>query len=100
MSVADFAQGPERAAAPPGVEAGALSARKARRQRALRHGDEAEANPDAVEALGPRKERDDPRGRGVVEDGGDEPRGDLQRLGLRDDDPGGAPHPPGAPLRD
>src|SRR5262245_57379836 len=83
MSVADvFAQGPERAAAAPGVEARALAAREGRRQRALRHGDEAEAHPDPIEALRAREDRDDTGGSGMVQDSGDELRGDLQRLGL------------------
>src|SRR5437899_2712696 len=70
MSVAGgFAQGPERAAAAPGVEARALPAREGRRQRALRHGDEAEAHPDPVQALRSREHRDDTGGGGVVEDG-------------------------------
>src|SRR5258705_120777 len=87
MSVAGgFAQGPERATAAPGVETRALPAREGRRQRALRHGDEAEAHPDPVQALRSREHRDDTGGGGVVEDGRDELRGDFQRLRLDDDD--------------
>src|SRR5262249_15546326 len=87
MSVAEvFAQGPERAATAPGVEARALAAREGPRQRAFRHGDEAEAHPDPIQALRAREDRDDTDGGGMVEDGGDELRGDLQRLRLDDDD--------------
>src|SRR5262245_2057062 len=87
MSVAEvFAQGPERAAAAPGVEARALPAREGWRQRALGHGDEAEAHPDPVQTLRAREDRDDAGGAGVVQDGGEELRGDLQRLFLDDDD--------------
>src|SRR4029453_10324704 len=79
MSVADvFAQGPERTAAAPGVEARALAARRGRRQRALRHGDEAEAHPDPIQALRAREDRDDTGGGGMVEGGGGGLRGDFQ----------------------
>src|SRR5258705_2732901 len=101
MSVAGgFAQGPERATAAPGVETRALPAREGRRQRALGHGDEAEAHPDPVQALRSREHRDDTGGGSVVEDGRDELRGDVQRLRLVDDDRAGQQHRRAAALRD
>src|SRR2546425_12362337 len=82
MSIATgFAQRPERAAAAPGVETGAVPAREVGGQRALRHRDEAEAHPDAVEALGTREERHDASGGSLVGHGGGQLRGDLAGLG-------------------
>src|SRR5262245_35884910 len=87
MSVAGvFAQGLERVAAVPGVETRACAACEGWRQRALRHRDEAEAHPYLIQALRARVDRDDTSGGGMVEDGSDKLRGDLQRLRLDDDD--------------
>src|ERR1700741_1668430 len=83
ISVAEvFAQGPQRGAAAPRIESRSRPSRQLGGQGGLGHGDEAEANPHAVEAQGPREQRDDARGSGVVEDSGDKLRGDLERLGL------------------
>src|SRR5262245_530697 len=83
ISVAQvFAQGPQRGAATPRVESRAGPSLQLGGQGGLGHGDEAEANPHAVEAQGPREDRDDAGGGGVVEHRGDELRGDLERLGV------------------
>src|SRR5437016_6148199 len=77
MSVAEvLAKGPQRGAATPCIETRSRSTREIGRQGALGDGNEAETHPDPVEALRAREECDDPRGAGVIEDGGDELRGD------------------------
>src|SRR5438552_2705669 len=94
MSVAEvLAKGPQRGAATPCIETRSRSTREIGRQGALGDGNEAETHPDPVEALRAREERDDPRGAGVIEAGGDELRGDLERIVLDADD--GPDQPPG-----
>src|SRR5207245_1567373 len=86
----EFAQRPQRAAAAPRVEAGAGPARQRRRQRHLGDGNEAEADPDAIETLRARVERGGPERGGVIDGGGGELTG--ERPGLR----GGRVRPPRA----
>src|SRR5205823_14773531 len=81
-----FAQRPEGAPAAPRVEPDARRAREAGGQRALRHRDEAVADPHAIEALRAGEDRRDPGRRRLVERRGHELGGNLEWLGLRDDD--------------
>src|SRR5207302_2054653 len=75
-----FAQRPERAAAAPGIEPDTGPAGERRGQRPLRHRDEAEAHPHAVEPLRPRENGGDVEGRRMVEGRRDELRGDLEGI--------------------
>src|SRR6267143_1969887 len=78
--ISGFAEGPELAAAAPGVEPDTGTAGERRGQRSLRHRDEAEAHPDAVEPLRPREDGGDVEGRRMVEGRRDELRGDLEGI--------------------
>src|SRR5439155_254710 len=83
MSVAEvLAKGPQRGAATPRIETRPRSTGQIGRQGTLGDGNEAEAHPDPVETLRAREERDDAGGAGVIEHGGDQLRGDLERLVL------------------
>src|SRR2546426_11298529 len=85
-----FPQRPERAAAAPRVEPRARRAGEAGGQRALRHRDEAVADPYAVEALRPGEQGCDSGRRRVVKRRRHELGRDLERVGFHDHD--GAVH--------
>src|SRR5712664_2581655 len=78
--ISGFAEGPEGTAAAPGIEPDTGAAGERRGQRSLRHRDEAEAHPDAVEPLRPREDGGDAEGRRMVEGRRDELRGDLEGI--------------------
>src|SRR6267378_2719322 len=83
--ISGFAEGPEGTAAAPGIEPDTGAAGERRGQRSLRHRDEAEAHPDAVEPLRPREDGGDVEGRRMVEGRRDELHGGEveQRAGRR-----------------
>src|SRR5262245_24788064 len=101
MSVAEvFAERPQRGPATPCVETAARPPGQLGWQRALGDRNEAEADPDPVEALRAREQCHDPGGRGVIEHGGDELRGDFERVGVDADDGTMQEHGWTAPLSD
>src|SRR5580765_3309966 len=77
-----FAKRPQRGAATPGIETAPGPTREIGRQRAFGHRDEAEAHPDPIEALRSREDGDHAARRRVIEDGGNELRGDFEWVGL------------------